>query len=257
MNKPTDMGRNRTGAAVHPLETKKLEQAERGVRIDPGRDATGLHRARTSYAVEAPPVGTMPPPANIKGTARALAGALQGEKITVLLDLIGERLAYERSGVRLYEALMVKLPGADMHPGRPTMEALVHLRDQELEHFHLLCRAAERLGGDPTAMTPAADVTAVASAGVIQVLTDPRTTLNQCLKTMLGVELTDVASWELLIQLAEALDQDEIAAEFREAAVHEEQHLIQVRSWVQTSVAGDAGVEKEMAEHAPAPPPGA
>ena len=45
----------------------------------------------------------------------------------------------------------------------------------------MLVQAMEQLGGDPTAQTPCADVTATASMGLIQVVTDPRTTLAQSL----------------------------------------------------------------------------
>lgn len=43
----------------------------------------------------------------------------------------------------------------------------------------MLSEAIVDMGGDPTAQTPCADVSAVAAMGLIQVLTDPRTTLAQ------------------------------------------------------------------------------
>jgi rubrerythrin len=255
MKTPIDVGRNRTGIATSPQDARKLAEAVSRVPVDPGRAATSLFGERFAYSNESPPVGTVPPPASLKGVAKTLANALQGEKLSVLLDLIGERLAYERTGVRLYEALLAKLQAADPRPGRPTVESITFLRDQELEHFQLLWRSAEQLGGDPTAMTPAADITAMVGNGIVAVLSDARITLNQALRTMLSVELTDVASWGVLIDLAQAMDQDELVARFQEAADHEEQHLIQVREWVRRGLAGDAGVEKEMEEQAAAPPP--
>ena len=60
----------------------------------------------------------------------------------------------------------------------------------------------ERLGGDPTAQTPCADVTAVASAGLLQAVRDPRTSVTQSLQALLTAELVDNASWELLYTLA-------------------------------------------------------
>src|SRR5690606_32315938 len=138
----------------------------------------------------------------------------------LLLDKIGERIAFERGGTRLYDALLVKaqaalaagaeLPtaaealaanGEDVASlqGAPTesaLQTLERIRNEELEHFHLLCEAMKQLGGDPTAMTPCADAVATASAGLMQVVTDPRTTLAQSLNAMLTAELTDNAGWE-------------------------------------------------------------
>ena len=65
-----------------------------------------------------------------------------------------------------------------------------------------------------TAQTPCADVSATASMGIVQVLTDPRTTLAQCLNALLTAELTDNAGWELLIDLAEELGHSDMADEF-------------------------------------------
>jgi rubrerythrin len=254
MKKPTDIGRNRTGIATSPVDAARLAEGADLLKIVPIVSGRRLGQERMAFARSAPPVGTMSPPASLSGAARALAGALQGEKLTVLLDQVGERLAFERTGYRLYEGLIAKLAGADPHPGGPTEEELRFIRDQELEHFHLLCRAAERLGGDPTVMTPSADVVGVASQGLLAVVADSHTTFNQALKAILVAELTDVDSWELLASLADALDQEEMAAEFEQAAEHEEQHLVLVRSWLQRSIAGEAGVESEMAEEAPAPP---
>ena len=41
--------------------------------------------------------------------------------------------------------------------------------------------------------------------GIMQVLTDPRSSLAQCLQVMLTAELTDNDGWELLIKLADNL----------------------------------------------------
>ena len=61
--------------------------------------------------------------------------------------------------------------------------------------------AIQSLGGDPTAQTPAADVTGVEGMGLMQVLTDPKTTVAQALHAILVAEMTDNAAWEELIEL--------------------------------------------------------
>ena len=102
----------------------------------------------------------------------------------------------------------------------------------------LLAEALEKLGADPTAMTPCADLTGVTGMGLVQVLTDPRTTLTQALDAILIAELTDVDAWAVLIDLAER---------FRQAAAEEEVHLERVRGWVLLATLGQTGV-------APTPP---
>lgn len=251
MKKPTDIGTNRTGIAASPLDSRKLvEGAVQGVpnaRID----GQALHALRVAYCAQADPVGTLPPPASLKQVATAMVEAFKGHKATVFLDLLGERLAFERTGARLYQAVLAKLEAADPHPGGPTREELTEIREQELAHFHLLGRAIERLGGDPTTMTPCADVVGVASNGLLQVVTDARTTLNQALKIAQIAELADGDGWATLTTLAERFGQDELAAEFQRALEEEERHLALVRAWVARSVEGEAGLEPEE-PHPPA-----
>ena len=89
-------------------------------------------------------------------------------------------------------------------------------------------------------------MTLVASAGLTQLLTDPRSTLTQCLAGMLTAELTDNDGWRMLVWLAEKLGQDEIARDFASALVEEEDHLVLVRRWLGNAVFGQAGVETPL-----------
>ena len=99
------------------------------------------------------------------------------------------------------------------------------------------------LGGDPTAVTPSADIAAVASMGIPQVIADPRTTLKQSLEAILVAELVDNDCWNLLAALAEKLGHDALADEFREALVEEQDHLMRVRGWVTESTLTDGGAK--------------
>jgi hypothetical protein len=105
----------------------------------------------------------------------------------------------------------------------------------------MLCLAMQKMGGDPTAQTPCADVTATASMGIVQVLTDPRTTLAQCLNAILSAELTDNAGWELLVQLAEDAGESELAGRFLGALGQEQEHLAIVKGWLTQLVTEGAG----------------
>jgi rubrerythrin len=146
-------------------------------------------------------------------------------------DKLGERLAFERSGVRLYEALMAKAKAIDS-VDEALLKTMQHFRDEEAEHLQLVVAAMEKLGADPTAMTPCADVVGVTSMGVLQTISDPRTNLAQSLNALLTAELTDNAGWELLIELADAAGQMAISESFEKALAQEQVHLDTVRSWL-------------------------
>ena len=57
---------------------------------------------------------------------------------------------------------LIKFESEGGWEGGPTAEELRQIREEELQHFEMLKECMQTLGGDPTAMTPAADVAAVA-----------------------------------------------------------------------------------------------
>ena len=95
------------------------------------------------------------------------------------------------------------------------------------------------IGADPTAQTPDADITAVSSMGIQKVISDPRTSLSQCLSALFSAELTDNAGWELLIKVAEELGMEEITADFVKPLQQEQIHLQQIREWYEYAVMSD------------------
>jgi len=231
---------NRTGIQTSPIDQRRTVQgAEQG--SPPGRiDGLLLHDERAWWARAAEPLGTVPPAASVKGMVKTVLEKLRGHQPTVFIDKLGERLAFERTGARLYEAVIAKLEAADPHPGGPTREALENIRHDEHNHFALLRDALEQLGADPTAVTPSADLVAVSGLGWIQALTDPRTTLNQSLSVLMMLELSDRGGWEVLIALADQLGFEELSRQFQLALGEEEQHVAQVRTWVLAAVSGEA-----------------
>jgi hypothetical protein len=90
------------------------------------------------------------------------------------------------------------------------------------------------LGGDPTAITPAADVAAVAAQGWVQVIADPRTTFRQFLEIILQAELVDNAGWELLIELARKAGLDALSEPFGKTLHKVNYHLENVSEWVRS-----------------------
>jgi ferritin-like protein len=235
------VGMNRTGLDMAPLAKDDMieyAQVEAGRAADDGDGA--FEAVHIAYIEEAERVGSVPVPATMKGMAGTAVGKLKGQKPEVLIDKLGERLAFERAGTRLYEAMLLKCGAVDAANNPVDASQLAHIRDEEEAHFHLVRQALEQLGADPTAMTPCADIAGVQGMGLMQVVTDPRTTIAQALNALLTAELSDNAGWELLIELASNTGHDEIANDFRQALEEEGEHLAMVRGWLREAVLQEA-----------------
>jgi rubrerythrin len=180
-------------------------------------------------------IGSVPPPTTVKGAVKTGMTALKGESPTQLIDKLGARLAFERSGVRMYEALLSKLDASGSFEGGPLRADIERIVNDEHEHFLLLVSALEHLGADPTVMTPSADLQATLSLGALQVLVEPRTDLAQCLEAVLTLELIDNDSWAMLTTLANEAGQGELAQRFERALAQEADHLMRVRRWIAAS----------------------
>jgi bacterioferritin (cytochrome b1) len=229
---------NRTGMQTAPELAEELIEGATSAAPSSEGDLEDIAEYRGEYIAEGFTIGSLP-------TLPVSEEADAGEEeigMAVLLDKLSERLAFERMGTRLYEALLNKceILGETM-PG-PTIEQIEEIGREEFEHFLLLNRTITEMGGDPTVQSPCADVASVASMGIMQVLTDPRTSMAQCLQALLTAELTDNAGWELLIKLAENLGHDEMKTEFEAALANEEVHLQNVRTWLSESVLDSAEV---------------
>jgi hypothetical protein len=261
----TTIGMNRTGTAMSPIDVKAMTDAADALTPPVPIDTAAADAERLLYINESENVGSIPPPASMKGVLKAGLAKMKGGAPSVFMDKIGERIAFERAGTRLYEALITKyeavqalgtevlvpadqLPPVDgvavapgSVPGERPLQTLMRIRSEELEHFHMLGQAMLKMGGDPTAQTPCADVTATASMGIVQVVTDPRTTFAQSLNAMLTAELTDNAGWELLVQLAEDAGETDLAGRFLGALAQEQEHLAIVKGWLSALMKQGAG----------------
>jgi rubrerythrin len=245
--KASGLGMNRTGIQTSPVNSKKaIEGAEASQPSSPG-DASAIWKARQAFAREQEGLGSVPPPGTLKGMAKTAVDMLKGGRSTVFIDKLGQRAGFERTGVRLYESALSKLEVYGTWDGGPSREQLEKIRLDELSHFALVKRSIEKLGGDPTALTPAADLQANLSEGVPKVLADPRVNLLQSLDGLLTAELVDNASWELLIELARELGHNELAEDFQRALDVEQEHLVLVRGWIAAGVKLEARLGQEAA----------
>jgi rubrerythrin/hemerythrin-like domain-containing protein len=223
---------NKTGVATAPEEAEKTAQGAAGAKPSASGDAMTLTAVRAPYIKEGEPIGSRPLTAS-------------GNVPEIFMDKLGERLAFERSGTRLYQSLLGKMTANGKASGGPSTADIEHIMSEEHSHFQLISSVIVQLGGDPTVETPAADLTGVASSGLVQILSDPRTTVAQSLEALLIAELTDNDCWDTLISLAESLGQSDMATEFKKALGHEQEHLERVRGWISEMTTQEAGATSQ------------
>ena len=231
-NAPT--GHNRTGIQMSPFDSRAMQNG--GGVADIRIDDPAIADLRSGYISSADQLGSVQLPVTVRGAARAGNGPPNGDAVHVLLDKLGERLAFERTATRLYDALITKcevMPDASFGM---TVAELQEIRDDEARHFLQVAEAIDSMGGDPTSQTPSADLAGVESMGLVQVLYDPRTTVAQCLHALLTAELADQAGWEILIALAEEHGQYDMVSSFSMAQQEELGHLLMIQSWYEESI---------------------
>lgn len=221
---------NRTGVMTSPELTRELiAGAKEGKPTSKGDASAAIAEQNSSYADAQGALGSPP------RAAMGAAGAAKGEKaaaaaMPVLLDMLSDRVAFERGGTRLYESLIRKAETSGV--AAPMIKDLKHIYREELEHFLMLSDMVTALGGDPTVQSPSADVSGVVSHGVMQVVADPRTTFVQSLQAILTAELTDNDGWQMLKEFFAAQGYEAEAKKCAKALEEEQEHLVKVRTWI-------------------------
>ena len=162
-----------------------------------------------------------------------------------LIDLLCERLAFERTSVRLYDTILGKLDasGASVIEFRDEMQ---RYRDQEKEHEEFLEGCVRDLGGDAAVRTDLVQLVQRESKGIEQVV-ETDDLLPHVIHALYTAELVDNAGWELLVELADDADDREAREAFRKRLHEEEDHLICVRSAMLAFARRDVlGYERRM-----------
>ena len=124
MSAQAHLGMNRTGVMTSPLETKKLLEAEDALNPLFEGEPEDFVDLKVQSLSDADRLGSVPPPASLKGMVKTGAKMLTGTKPQVFLDKLAERAAYERGGTRLYDALIVKFQSNGAGSSGATLEEL-------------------------------------------------------------------------------------------------------------------------------------
>src|SRR5690349_17588390 len=115
----THIGNNKTGVeTAHDHIDSMLEGTLEFLPSGIG-DEREIARVREEYVLDAEPIGSMPPPPTLAGMVKTARQALRGEHPLVFLDKLGGRLAFERTGTRLWEGLLSKFDAYGSFEGGP------------------------------------------------------------------------------------------------------------------------------------------
>jgi bacterioferritin (cytochrome b1) len=153
---------------------------------------------------------------------------LAKKNVSQVIDLLNERLAFERTGVKLYDTLLARLHLST----EPSIEGLVEQvqeqRDEEKEHEEWLEEQIRALGGTAHALSEHAVLAQAESEGVERVVRRDDNIAHD-FHALLTAELADNAGWDLLVQLADELGDSKAKKEFKKRLHEEEKHLLFVR----------------------------
>jgi hypothetical protein len=128
------VGENRTGIQRAGAPGEEMRQAT--VEFPPSSEgsAEAIADVRVAYAQEGETLGEMPPPEGLVDRAKSVVAGLAGGQPTLLMDKLGERLAFERAGARLYEALLSKHRAFGTFDGGPSADDLLEILHEEYTH---------------------------------------------------------------------------------------------------------------------------
>jgi bacterioferritin (cytochrome b1) len=158
---------------------------------------------------------------------------------TKVIDLLNERLAFERAGVKLYDRVLEVMRGAaqDENVARMLPETQRH-RDEEKEHEEWLEGQIRALGGDAHGESARSRLVTRESKGIEEVVMSDAE-LPHLLHAMLAAELVDNAGWDLLAQVADEAGDGKAKREFKKRLHEEEDHLLFVRKAVEKLAFGE------------------
>lgn len=154
---------------------------------------------------------------------------------TKVIDLLTARLAFERSGVALYDAIIAKVQNqlVTEDDARRMLASLQEHRDEEQEHATWLEEQIRALGGDTDAMTDMAELENRESKGIEEIIIDGDNDAMHLFHALLTAELADNAGWDLLVQIADEAGDREAKRAFKKRLHEEEEHLIFARRIVE------------------------
>jgi len=151
----------------------------------------------------------------------------------LLLRKLGQRLAFERASVRLYEALIFKCLALQKGQRKVvSLDQLRQFRDEEVEHSLLLKKAIETLGFDADDWIPEMDSTLLSTLQIPKVFSKKNTTILQCLESVQIFATNDNAEWHTLHGLFTNMGLQDVSEEFNQALEEDSRQLETISRWI-------------------------
>lgn len=168
-----------------------------------------------------------------------------------LIDILSERLACERAGVKLYDVVLSKMKNMTDPVSVRLYAPLEDFRGHEKEHEEWLESQLRTLGATGHEHTDRADLVQRESIGIERVVRGDDDVVH-LVHALLTAELIDNSGWELLLELADDADDDVARREFRKRLHEEAEHLSALRlamlSIVRREVLGSSRVPPKPAQ---------
>lgn len=156
-----------------------------------------------------------------------------------LLDLLTERLEMERTAVQLYDRILPRLEAQHDPELVKLIDPFSRARDQEKEHEEWLEARIRELGGDAHGETDLSRLVKQESKGIAEIVLGGDPELAHLLHAILAAELVDNAGWELLVTLADEIDDQDARVAFDKRLEEEERHLIDCRRALERITRGE------------------
>lgn len=150
----------------------------------------------------------------------------------LVLDVLSGRLAFERTGVTLYDAVIQKIERAGEPRYHVLIDQLRHNRNEEKEHEEWLEAQIRALGGSAHETTTMSQLELEESTGIKSVIVDGHQKVLHLLHALLAAELADNAGWDLLVKLADDTGDTAAKAQFAKRLAEEVKHLAFIREAV-------------------------
>jgi bacterioferritin (cytochrome b1) len=149
-----------------------------------------------------------------------------------LMDLLHERLTFERTSVKLYDRALALIAASEDPQIRGMRDTMQGYRDEEAEHQAWLEEQIHELGGDVNAESERSLLVTREARGIADVILREGVELPHLFHALMAAELVDNAGWDLLAALAEEADDDEALDSFALRQAEEEDHLEYMRQTI-------------------------
>jgi bacterioferritin (cytochrome b1) len=150
-----------------------------------------------------------------------------------VIDLLTERLTFERASVKLYDAVIDKMTVSTVDGVADMLDQMREQRDQENEHVEWLEECVRELGGDAHGETEMASVVMRESRGIEDIILDGDNDIFHLFHALLTAELADNWGWDLLVSLADEAGDRDAKKAFKKRLHEEEEHLAYMRRAVE------------------------